>query len=490
MATPAYSHIVVVVMENHNYNEIAGNPQAPYINSLMAGGANLTNFTASTHPSQPNYFALYAGSTFGTTDDNQYSEPDPTLYTVLHGAGLTFTGYVDQGGGGSDFNHDPWVSFPEGRSVQTDFTSFPALFPSGDYSSLPAVSYVIPSVTNDMHNGTIAAGDSWLQANLAGYAQWALTNNSLLVVVWDENNDESGAPVDPSNQVPAILYGANVVPGNYNTAYNDYNLLSTITGAFGLTGPNNAATAAPIEVFGATPVAPTIAITSAAEASEQPSQTIAGTVTSGGAALVVGQTVTLTDNGVALTTSAPIIVQAGGAFTANVTLPYQGANSIVASVTDSLGNKGASAAVVDTLDNIAPTIVIASAAEASNQPSQTIAGTVTSGGAALVVGQTVTLTDNGVALIDLRPDHCAGSGAFSASVTLPYQERSTASSLSKVTDSLGNVGASAAVVDTLDNIAPTVAFTTVAETSNQPNQTLMGAATTGAKPPRPSSARR
>ncbi|MDI9846938.1 Hint domain-containing protein [Rhodoblastus sp. 17X3] len=246
MAVPAYSHIVVVVMENHNYSEIAGNPDAPFINSLMAGGANLTNFSALMHPSQPNYFALYAGSTFGTTDDNAYSEPDPTLYTVLHNAGLTFTGYVDTTGGGSDLNHDPWVSFPEGYSVQTNFTSFPALFPSGNYSSLPSVSYVIPSITNDMHSGTIAAGDSWLQANLAAYAQWALTNNSLLVVVWDESNDASA---QTTNQVPAILYGANVVPGNYNTAYNDYNLLSTITGAFGLTGPNNAATADTIQVF-------------------------------------------------------------------------------------------------------------------------------------------------------------------------------------------------------------------------------------------------
>lgn len=246
MTTPAYSHIVVVVMENHNYSEIAGNPDAPYINSLMTGGANLTNFSAETHPSQPNYFALYAGSTFGTTDDNAYTEPDPTLYTVLHDAGLTFTGFVDQGGGGSDFNHDPWVSFPEGRSVQTNFTSFPALFPGGDYSTLPDVSFVIPSITNDMHDGTIAQGDSWLQANLSAYAQWALTHNSLLVVVWDESNDASA---QTTNQIPAILYGANVVPGNYDTPYNDYNLLSTITGAFGLTGPNNAATADQIQVF-------------------------------------------------------------------------------------------------------------------------------------------------------------------------------------------------------------------------------------------------
>ena len=262
---PAYSHIGVAVEENTNYDEIAGNTAAPYINSLMAGGANLTNFRALTHPSQPNYFALYAGSTFGTTDDSSYTEPDPTLYTILKGAGLTFTGYTETQGDGHDFNHDPWVSFPEGTSVQADFTSFPALFPSGNYASLPTVSFVIPDDTTNMHNGTIAAGDSWLQTNLSAYAQWAKANNSLLVVVWDENDDESGGAVEPSNQVPAILYGANITPGNYNTAYSDYNLLATITDAFNLTGPNNAATAAPIsDVFSTTPAPPAPTITSPA----------------------------------------------------------------------------------------------------------------------------------------------------------------------------------------------------------------------------------
>jgi hypothetical protein len=50
---------------------------APYINLLAAGGALLSNYTAITHPSEPNYFALYAGSFFGVTDDNFHSEPDP-----------------------------------------------------------------------------------------------------------------------------------------------------------------------------------------------------------------------------------------------------------------------------------------------------------------------------------------------------------------------------------------------------------------------------
>ena len=278
---PNYSHIVVVVEENKNNDQITGNTaQAPFINSLMAGGASLTNFTAETHPSQPNYYALYAGSTFGIADDaDGHSLPDPTLYTVLQNAGLTFKGYVDNSGTGNSSNHEPWTSFPEGRTVQTDFiTTFPSLFANGNYSSLPAVSFVIPNPQNDMHDGTVAQGDTWLQQNLGAYAQWALANNSLLVVTWDENDNEA------VNQIPTLLYGANVAPGNYSAAYNHYNVLSTVLAPFGLTGPNNAATAAPIQVFGGgSAVVSSIA-------------TSGSGITSGTGDLNVGKTVTITVN--------------------------------------------------------------------------------------------------------------------------------------------------------------------------------------------------
>ena len=108
---PAYSHIVVVIEENKDADQIIGDTtDAPYLNFLASNGADLTNYYAITHPSQPNYFALYSGSTFGTADDLQHSEPDPTLATVLQGAGKSFTGYVE--GPVTDFNHNPWEVVP------------------------------------------------------------------------------------------------------------------------------------------------------------------------------------------------------------------------------------------------------------------------------------------------------------------------------------------------------------------------------------------
>ena len=33
---PALDHVFVIMMENHAYGQVAGNPQAPFINSMMA----------------------------------------------------------------------------------------------------------------------------------------------------------------------------------------------------------------------------------------------------------------------------------------------------------------------------------------------------------------------------------------------------------------------------------------------------------------------
>jgi phosphatidylinositol-3-phosphatase len=135
---PKCNHIVVVVEENRAFSKIIGNlADAPFINTaLVPKAAIMNNFHAEAHPSQPNYFALYAGSTFGVKDDRNHDEPDPSLYTILNDSvpGLTFAGYVES----SDTNtgasngttlavrkHNPWESFPEGKGVEKDFSSFP-----------------------------------------------------------------------------------------------------------------------------------------------------------------------------------------------------------------------------------------------------------------------------------------------------------------------------------------------------------------------------
>ncbi len=70
---PAFRHVYVIVLENKEYGSIVGNPAARYLNGLIARYASLTNMYAETHPSEPNYFALFSGSTEGATDDGTYN---------------------------------------------------------------------------------------------------------------------------------------------------------------------------------------------------------------------------------------------------------------------------------------------------------------------------------------------------------------------------------------------------------------------------------
>lgn len=244
---PRPDHLVVVMMENHSYSDIIGSSDAPYLNSLAAEGANFTQSFAVTHPSEPNYLALFSGSTHGLTSDScPHSYTSDNLGKELIGAGDSFAGYSESmpsngytgcTSGSYARKHNPWVNFTS--SVPTaDNLTFAAL-PS-QYASLPTVSFVVPNLNDDMHDGTVAAGDSWLQQHLAGYATWASTHNSLLVVTWDEDDNSAG------NQIPTIFVGQHVKPGNYAETINHYDVLRTIEDAYALPYAGSAASATPI----------------------------------------------------------------------------------------------------------------------------------------------------------------------------------------------------------------------------------------------------
>nr|WP_232070230.1 alkaline phosphatase family protein [Mycobacterium noviomagense] len=247
---PTPAHVVIVMEENHDPDDVIGNTSAPYINALATNGAYMRRAFAEAHPSEPNYMALFAGRTFDLIWDfcpvNEGNTPN--LGAELLAAGLTFTGFAEDlpavgstvcTSGNYDRAHAPWVNFsnvPASDSVP--FSAFPA---PANYASLPTVSFVIPNLVHDMHSGTVAQADSWLQQNLSSYAEWAKANNSLLIVVWDESNDYFFP-----NRIPMIFYGANVKPGTYDEQINHYNLLSTLEQMYGLPKTGNAANATAI----------------------------------------------------------------------------------------------------------------------------------------------------------------------------------------------------------------------------------------------------
>ncbi len=247
---PKFKHIVVVIFENHGYREVIGKASAPYFNQLARQGANFTDATAITHPSQPNYLALFSGSTQGMTSDScPHTFTTPNLAQGLIAAGKTFTGFLDAlpaagptvcTSGNYARKHVPWVNFSNvPASVTRPFTSFPQAAGS-NFAALPDVSFVVPDLCNDMHNCPVATGSTWLRAHLGAYVTWAKSHDSLLVVTFDENDGAAG------NIIPTIVTGAHVVPGNYSEHITHYSTLRTIEAEYGLPYDGAAATATPI----------------------------------------------------------------------------------------------------------------------------------------------------------------------------------------------------------------------------------------------------
>jgi hypothetical protein len=93
---PKFDHVIIVMEENHGYNELIGSPEAPYINQLANAGALFTDSHGIGHPSQPNYLALFSGSTQGVTDDKCLEAETPFKTTNL-GAALIKNGYSFRG---------------------------------------------------------------------------------------------------------------------------------------------------------------------------------------------------------------------------------------------------------------------------------------------------------------------------------------------------------------------------------------------------------
>ena len=301
---PQFDHVVVVIMENHNYGQIlgpAGSAQAmaaPYLNSLAATGALFTNSHGTEHPSQPNYLDLFSGSNqgqagtdnyplnpspndpFATTATNPFTSPN--LGASLFTSGFTFKTYSEDlpavgslvvSSGDYQHKHNPSANWQSNTPAPAIDHTLPAsanvpFFTSGgnrffgdatsstDFSGLPTVSFVVPNQQNDMHDGTIQMGDTWLSTNIEAYRQWALTHNSLLILTFDEGSEDPNTPVDSAeNRVVTIFAGQNVIPGQYAEAVTHFTILRTLEDMYGLptSGPGDLAAASITDVFAAPP---------------------------------------------------------------------------------------------------------------------------------------------------------------------------------------------------------------------------------------------
>lgn len=238
---PRPDHVILVIEENRGYSEIMNMRNSnSYIHALARRGMLFTRSYGVTHPSQPNYLALFSGSTQGVTSNScPRSFNGGNLASSMLDAGLSFASYSESlpaigdlscWAGAYQRKHNPVANWQETglpAELNRRFADFPGGEFPGDFSKLPTISFVIPDQDNDMHDGSFEEADDWLRKHIGPYVDWAMEHNSLLILTWDEDNYREG------NHIVTILAGQMVKAGSSDQRIDHYNVLRTLLDFYG-----------------------------------------------------------------------------------------------------------------------------------------------------------------------------------------------------------------------------------------------------------------
>jgi hypothetical protein len=231
-APPVLEHVIVVLMENRDASEVAGNAAAPYFDGLLAQCGSSTGYLDNLFPwdinSLSHYLALTSGSncdvglgstgTACVTDDNGPGSHQLSTQSIFEQVG-SWTAYqegmpsnCDSGNpaAGTAYwvKHNPPAYYSRLAaecpvddvgiaSVSCSSTpGTPCSAPSNRLvddlalDTLAEFSFVTPDIDNDMHDGSVSEGDNWLRTYLPlifdspAYRR----GGTAVYVLWDEEN--------------------------------------------------------------------------------------------------------------------------------------------------------------------------------------------------------------------------------------------------------------------------------------------------------------
>jgi phosphatidylinositol-3-phosphatase len=256
-----YTHVIWIWMENHSYGDIIGSPDAPYINSLAAECGLATNYHNISHPSLPNYIAGTSGLSLSAikkfkSDCNpskHCSTSAPSIFGQLDSWKAyeeSMTTNCEQANDGEyAVRHNPPPYYTSLTNCATNDVPYGTLASDLASGTLPAFSFVTPNVIDDMHDGTVAQGDSWLAANVPAILNSTAyqSGNVALFITWDEgeggkSDDCATNTTDIGCHVATLVISPSTVAGTQSaTLFNHYSLLATTEQLLGLPALGEAA---------------------------------------------------------------------------------------------------------------------------------------------------------------------------------------------------------------------------------------------------------
>jgi hypothetical protein len=242
------SHVVVIMLENREYDRILGSAKAPYLNELIRTSGLATRFYGTRHPSLPNYIALTGGATFGIRSDCKYCHIKATnLVDQLDGARISWKAYIDEmptfcyGGalaGRYAKKHNPFLYYD---TITANPARCRRVVPGSELAGdlragrLPTFAWITPDLCNDMHDCSIRVGDRYLSRVVPPLLR-ALGPHGFLAITWDEGHSDKGCcRWADGGHIATILAGPDVRPGARSSVPADhYSLLRMIDDAFSL----------------------------------------------------------------------------------------------------------------------------------------------------------------------------------------------------------------------------------------------------------------
>ncbi|CAO3576031.1 unnamed protein product [Absidia cylindrospora] len=235
-----FDRVVIVIFENIDYDDAHKNP---YFASLADkhNGVELTNFTALTHPSQPNYIGLISGSTEGCIDDEIVNLDRKTIVDLLEKKHVSWKAYqqgypgdcsLDMNHGKYARKHNPFISF---KNIQTNphrcakIVNADELTEDIKNDTVPQFVFFTPDMDNDGHDTNLTAAANWFESFIEPLMkEKTITKNTMFISTFDEAQHYTNVP----NAIQTVLFGPDFKrksdAKSDDKAYNLYSILRTV----------------------------------------------------------------------------------------------------------------------------------------------------------------------------------------------------------------------------------------------------------------------
>ena len=203
-STPAVvDKVLVVVVENHSLAQMQA--AMPYTYGLARRYGYATHYTATRHPSLPNYLAIASGSTHGVADDagpSAHPVPGPSVFGAALAKGRTAAVYAEgmtspcQHANAGDYavKHNPWPYFTaEAAQCAGHDLPLSAFDTAVRAGALPDAGLLVPDLCHDAHNCPLATADSWFAARMRSIEAGPDWRSGRLSVVLTADEDDHSA---------------------------------------------------------------------------------------------------------------------------------------------------------------------------------------------------------------------------------------------------------------------------------------------------------